>query len=309
MISTANRLFLLLALSLVGMSCTRRAGNEGVERSSSLYKAAMADYVAGQLDAAVEKFGKVVRTDPANSSARFQLATLLQDRKQDYLSALALYRSYLLQSPKSDKSDLARERAVRCEQQYVRTLLLKHGGSNEAFRVENAELKESLVAREREIEELKAALAKEKDARATALRENEQLRRMVSSVGEGESAARPVIATEKELLESDDDDEGVDRVKMSDDIKNLLVEEKSERAAPPLPATVKKVKPQSPAPAAAPAQETRPASYVVQEGDTLYKIAVRFYGRRSAWREIRDANKAVISVDGRVKAGASIVLP
>ena len=132
---------------------------------------------------------------------------------------------------------------------------------------------------------------------------------MVSSVGEGKSAARPVIATEKELLESDDDDEGVDRVKMSDDIKNLLVEEKSERAAPPLPAPVKKVKPQSPAPAAAPAQEARPASYVVQEGDTLYKIAVRFYGRRSAWREIRDANKAVISVDGRVKAGASIVLP
>ena len=47
----------------------------------------------------------------------------------------------------------------------------------------------------------------------------------------------------------------------------------------------------------------------VQEGDTLYKIAVRFYGSIKAWRMIRDANKAVISTDGRVQAGDTIRLP
>ena len=53
----------------------------------------------------------------------------------------------------------------------------------------------------------------------------------------------------------------------------------------------------------------RPQTYVVQEGDTLYRIAVRFYGRLSAWKAIRDANKATISNDGRVRAGDTITLP
>jgi len=47
----------------------------------------------------------------------------------------------------------------------------------------------------------------------------------------------------------------------------------------------------------------------VQDGDTLYKIAMRFYGTSSAWKKIRDANKAVISTDGRVNTGLEIKLP
>ncbi|MBO7684125.1 MAG: LysM peptidoglycan-binding domain-containing protein [Kiritimatiellae bacterium] len=53
----------------------------------------------------------------------------------------------------------------------------------------------------------------------------------------------------------------------------------------------------------------RPPTYEVQEGDTLYKIAVRFYGSIRAWKLIRDANKALISTDGRVQAGETIRLP
>ena len=53
----------------------------------------------------------------------------------------------------------------------------------------------------------------------------------------------------------------------------------------------------------------RPESYVVQDGDSLYKIARRFYGKESEWKKIRDANKATISTDGRVKAGQTIILP
>jgi nucleoid-associated protein YgaU len=48
---------------------------------------------------------------------------------------------------------------------------------------------------------------------------------------------------------------------------------------------------------------------VIEEGDTLYKIAIKFYGRTSAWKQIRDANKALITTDGRVKSGDEIKLP
>ena len=52
-----------------------------------------------------------------------------------------------------------------------------------------------------------------------------------------------------------------------------------------------------------------PDTYVVQEGDTLYKIALKFYGKSSAWRRIRDANRTLISNDGRVKTGQKLVMP
>jgi nucleoid-associated protein YgaU len=52
-----------------------------------------------------------------------------------------------------------------------------------------------------------------------------------------------------------------------------------------------------------------PETYVVQEGDTLYKIAIRFYGRTSAWKSIREANKDSIGTDGRVRTGQKLKLP
>ena len=47
----------------------------------------------------------------------------------------------------------------------------------------------------------------------------------------------------------------------------------------------------------------------MEEGDTLMRISARFYGTNRKWREIREANKTIISSDGRVKAGQVIKLP
>ena len=58
-----------------------------------------------------------------------------------------------------------------------------------------------------------------------------------------------------------------------------------------------------------PALPERPKTYVVQEGDTLYGVAKRFYGTITVWKRIRDANKALISTDNRLRAGDTIVLP
>ena len=53
----------------------------------------------------------------------------------------------------------------------------------------------------------------------------------------------------------------------------------------------------------------RPNTYTVVAGDTIYSIAKRFYGKVSAWKAIRDANKSVISADNRVHPGDTITLP
>ena len=47
----------------------------------------------------------------------------------------------------------------------------------------------------------------------------------------------------------------------------------------------------------------------MEEGDTLMRISAKFYGTNSRRRAIREANKEIISSDGRVKAGQVIKLP
>ena len=58
-----------------------------------------------------------------------------------------------------------------------------------------------------------------------------------------------------------------------------------------------------------PSDSARPSTYKVQPGDSLMKIAERFYGSRSKWRDIQRENMATIPADGRVKAGQTIKLP
>ena len=38
-------------------------------------------------------------------------------------------------------------------------------------------------------------------------------------------------------------------------------------------------------------------------------IAMRFYGSRHKWRDIREANKTTIPLNGSVRAGQTIKLP
>jgi nucleoid-associated protein YgaU len=49
--------------------------------------------------------------------------------------------------------------------------------------------------------------------------------------------------------------------------------------------------------------------YVVQPGDTLMRIAARFYGDNTKWKKIREANRGQIGPDGRIRAGQNIVIP
>jgi LysM repeat protein len=49
--------------------------------------------------------------------------------------------------------------------------------------------------------------------------------------------------------------------------------------------------------------------YVVQPGDTLFRVAEKFYGDSNQWKKIRDANRTRIDPDGRIRAGQSILVP
>lgn len=268
------------------------------ERDDRAYRAAMDDYRAGRMDAAIAGLEKAVRNDPSNASARFQLACLHQDVKKDYLSAYCGYREFLLQQPECDRSKLARERLAVCEKEAARTLSSKYG-----LNAADGVLKELDVVRA----ELKTAKARVEVAEKNLAGSQERVRtlsadrdRLLAAVrgedaGEDSGGQMKAILKEKDLLEEDREDE----VSTG---SSLIPVRKPEQ-------TVKQEAPKPAEPASKEKTPARPKTYIVEDGDTLYGIAKRFYGGIQAWKVIREANKAIISSDNRLKAGDTLVLP
>ena len=313
-----KRLMALMALTVL-TACDYSARKDiRSERDDRLYRAAMDDYRAGRMDAALSGFEKAVNNDPANASARFQLACLQQDLKKDYLSAYCGYREYLLQHPESDRSKLAKDRMAICEGEMARALATKHGlnsAEESEKKLANA-LAEIKTLRDRVAAAEKNLGSSQERVRALSA-ERERLIGAVKGIDEGgsevsdpqsilkekasldreteeETGRRQDVLTAKRLLEEDEGDE------VSTGSSLIPVRKPEDVVVKETPPAAEKMEGKGPA---------RPKTYVVEEGDTLYGVAKRFYGSIRPWKAIRDANKALISSDNRLKAGDTIVLP
>ena len=321
---TTSRLIALLALSCLAACDSRTASEFKQERASRQYQAAMGDYTAGRLDAAIKGFETVLRADPSNTSARFQLACLLQDSRHDNLGAFCNYREYLQQAPDSDKAKMAKERLAICERALAEELAKKMnliGDSAIAEEIEHS--RSELAAMKKKNDELLAKLKDSAGAVSELKGENERLRKLLASLA-GESGGTPekadIVSSVKDLL---DDEPAAPTVTALDEAKSLNALAEADdgdvgtaSSLLPTQAADAKEKKQASEDAAKKAKAEReakkeaiPDTYVVQEGDTLYKIALRFYGRTSAWKMIREANKETITTDGRVRTGQTLKLP
>lgn len=307
------------------------------ERESGAYRAAMADCKAGRIDQAIAGFRKACREDPANASARFQLACLLQDSGRDYLGALCAYREFIDQHPESDKAKLARDRAAICERETAKALAEKHGlNNNVALSKEVEESRKRLKDADKRVAKLNDDVAVTMQRVAHLLEENAKLKAALKGdAAEAGALAAAGVKDARALLDEDEGDrmklpaealalkkevepDDTDRIKQSADIAALRKESDEDAnlsgssllPSHPANAVAKPLLKEREKPAVKePPHEKRPAEYEVQEGDSLYRIAMRFYGRSSAWKLIRNANKAIISTDGRVNSGMKIKLP
>ena len=322
-----KKILATLAILTSLTACDRIGGRElAKERADRRYRTAMDDYQAGRLPQAVEGLKEVCGKDPANASARFQLACLLQDFSKDYFGAACAFNEYLMQRPDSDKAKLAKDRLSACEKGLANVLCDKYGLNSvseqqkllEAAHAEykglearNKKLSSDLESAMRRIaslsqeaDRLKVAIAAAADDETESAADPE-IKAAKTLLGEGDvedSGAAQALEEEKKKAKSllDDDDANAKPMLAQDpDAKKKRDEAKAKEEAARREAAAKAV----------PLHEKRPDTYVVQEGDTLYKIAIRFYGRSSAWSLIRDANKATISMDGRVRTGQTINLP
>ena len=303
----------LLTLTACDPSERREAERE---RESRAYQSASADYKAGRIESATKGFADAVREDPANAEARFQLACLLHDSAKDAAGAFCAYREYLMQRPSGDKAALAAKRLAMCERELAAALAAKHKLTTSSHDAEaSASIRNDLNAAKAKIAKLQAELEGAK--RKIDALDVEKTRLMAALKGDKEETAVANRPSVKEIQELLDDDDGEGPPAVADEVAALRKEESVETAlgsslltprSAEETAALKKAADEKAA-ANKPKTPVRPATYEVQEGDTLYKISVRFYGTTQAWRKIRDANKALISTDGNVQAGDTIRLP
>lgn len=79
--------------------------------------------------------------------------------------------------------------------------------------------------------------------------------------------------------------------------------------APPAPGIVMAAAPISPATESLSAESSRVRVYVVQRGDTLQSLALRYYGTRAAWEKIYQANRSGLPSKDQLKVGQQLVIP
>lgn len=315
-----NALFVFaLAAALAGCDSSQRSAYKA-ERSEKFYAEAQADYLAGRLETAVKGFAKVVKANPANASARFQLAVLQQDSAKDFLGALCNYREYISLAGESDKAEIARERMAACEKDLLAQLAHKHNLGNNAATLKELELARADLAEATKNLEAKAAKLLEAEKRiATLERENKSLSSIVQRMGADDEdvPARPrEVAKVEKVQEKEQVKVPTKELTVNKEALALFEEEEREaaKASTVLPAQIakkKEAKAEEKKVAASPEidKPQRPAYYVVQQGDTLRKIAVKFYGDVKAWERIREANKVRVPLSGSIRVGDTLKLP
>lgn len=332
------------------------------ERNSQLYTRAMDDLQAGRVDAAIKGFERVVLQEPNSYSAHFQLATLLQDVRKDYISAIAHYRDYLALRPASEKATVAQDRVKLCETLLTAEIVRKAGGSaSNKLAADNESLTKERDALSAKSRKLEAELAKAKKDIARLEAENESKRKMLAKLSSAEGASARSKSVKEALAMLKKDEEIIERRRLNPTDADLLDEEdtpssvdlrgakaqyadsdagatgasgsidaSSLAAARALGEDAERTPAQPAAGATQPTAKktadvvsmlgarkakptpgggTRPDTYVVQQGDTLSQISIRFYGSRNMWQSIQNVNRATIPMDGRLRAGQTIKLP
>lgn len=229
---------------------------EAKERTSRLYTTAMEDLQAGRTDPAIRGFEHVLVQEPRNYSAHFQLATLLQDIKKDYIGAISHYKSYLLFRPTSDKATIASDRMRVCDTLLSAEYLRKAGGKpTEKLSGENAKLTDDVRKLREQIKRLESQLAQAQVQVEQLTTANKRYQRQIASIGAdaeggaprkdisakealaelkalaGEQQRRRLRPTDAELL--DDDSPPEDRPLLAAEAKRLKAESEQDEKDEP----------------------------------------------------------------------------
>ena len=272
-----------LVLGLAGCGDTERL-SYATEADEPAYRDGTALLKSGRKQEALSSFLKVIakRGDDAPES-HLEVGLLYLQHINDPLSAIYHFKKYLALRPNSPQAPLVKQRIDAATRDFARTL--------PAQPLENQLQRVDLVATlerfKQENESLKRELADLKASRASTAN---------STPEEGTGSATGQAAG---------------RFSLSTDSIPVV----STRPAPPpqvrAPAPVTTRAAPTPAKLAATAavQPTGARRHVVQPGETLSKLAQKYYSNRARWHDIYQANRDVMKSETDLKVGMELKIP
>ena len=263
---------LLIALLLVAAGCEGERRPRASEADDPQYRRGLQLEKQGRNTEALGVFLQVIerRGDDAPES-HLEAGLLYQQVLRDPIAAIYHFRKYLELQPGSRQVDLVRQRISAAMRDFARTL--------PAQPLDNQNARLDLLAR---IDELQ--------------KENLQLKEQVAAYATGVVPTRPLPAGPDEGLQVQPPRGAA-----------------AGRPAGPSVAVATAIRPAPAArtPAAPAAAPAAPAGrrHVVAQGETLYKIAQRYYGSGARWPEILEANRGVLKNENSVRAGMELRIP
>jgi LysM repeat protein len=280
--------------------------------------------------------------EPRAYSVHLQLATLLQDFEEDYISALYHYKQYLALRPETEKTALVQDRIRVTEQLLAPQLLRKLGdqvqGLSQAHLLkENDTLKRQITKLEGEKSMMSEGKDRAEKAAASALAETERLREILNKLRAAEKAEK--VAEEASAAAIAERERAAANVKtretksvrelrqeaesMASEAAALTVKKSADESASDVLKKVQQKLDESPVTSGATDAKTdtpaatkdkkgkhaEPRTYTILPGDSLFRVSEKFYGDATHWKKIRDANRTNIDPDGRVRVGQVIIIP
>ncbi len=268
-----------LPCALLGVSLLLLAGCDGSDRlalgsetSEPYYRQGDQLKRQGRYPEALNAYLKVIeRRNEDAPESHLEAALIYQQYLKDPIFAIYHFRKYLELEPNSRQADLVRQRVDASVRDFARTL--------PARPLEDGTMRLDLMGR---IDELQ--------------KENLELKEEIARLHQG--AARPGGGSAAGMLPAPE----------------AAPAEVGPRGSPPgPPATAAAAEPAQPViriggpPARPPSASSR--THVVAEGETLSKIAQRYYGSSARWQAILDANRDVLKDEKALKPGMTLKIP
>lgn len=251
----------------------------------------------GRNQEALAEFQKVIEKRGLNNApeSHLELGLLYQHHIRDPIAAIYHYRRFRELKPNSPQADLVRQQIDASTREFARTLPAQPMDNMERY-----DMSDVVQRLQRENEQLKSELARQRAAAFAKVTPNND-----SPVLNDE----PVTETSGPAYSA------------SVPEPSPVGRPSSEPVSPPVSQPVSPPSPRPPAVASQPPPYQPPATragtppsaagkkHVVVKGDTLMSLAQRYYGNRSKWRDIAEANRDQLKGKNDLHIGMELKLP
>lgn len=317
----------VLLLALVGCErsdtsvFTVESDEPGFRRGKDLVK-------QGRNQEALNEFLKVIEKRGLDNApeSHLEVGILYQHHIKDPIAAIYHYRKFRELKPNSPQADLVRQRIDAAMRDFARSLP-GQPLENQLDRLDMSDLASRL---QRENDKLKAELAAARAGRpAPAASDDDTPASDETPAENAEPASQPrsvpAAADNSPIQRAADANQGASPVTVSAPTRPAVPASQPVMVRPPTvvvqqqPAATPRPTSQTPTPTARPQTQTpatasRPATgtyrrHVIAKGDTLYSLAQRYYGNRSRWRDIYNANRDVMRSPDDYKIGMELKIP